>query len=442
MGKVGLGAAVLLAAMGTSAANVALPAIAADLGASLPRVQWVVVGYLLAITVAVVEAGRMGDRFGHRRMLLAGVGLFAMAAGGASLAPGIGWLIAARVAQGAGAALMMVLPLAQLRGMIAQERLGRAVGLMGTMSAVGTALGPSLGGLVLAGAGWRAVFGLLAAGAALVFVGLLRLPHVARTAGVASSPQAALLFALAVTSYALAMTTGSLWAVPLAAAAAGFGWLFRQADRRSAAPLLSAVELQDATLRAGLAMNAVVGAVMMATLVVGPFYLMQGLGLSPLDAGLALSVGPVLSALSGVPAGRLSDRMGGEAAVRFGLGVMLAGTLALAGLPALIGLPGYLASMAVLTPGYQLFLAANTAETMARASAEQRGATSGLLSLSRNLGLITGAALMAGLFGWASGGEAGGATVGLAFTFGLAAVLLAGALAIAGVARALPKPVA
>lgn len=153
MDKVGLGAAVLLAAMGTSAANVALPAIAADLGASLPRVQWVVVGYLLAITVAVVEAGRMGDRFGYRRMLLAGVGLFAIAAGGASLAPGISWLIAARVAQGAGAALMMVLPLALLRGMIAQERLGRAVGLMGTMSAVGTALGPSLGGLVLAGAG-------------------------------------------------------------------------------------------------------------------------------------------------------------------------------------------------------------------------------------------------------------------------------------------------
>lgn len=441
MGKVGLGAAVLLAAMGTSAANVALPAIAADLGAALPRVQWVVVGYLLAVTVAVVEAGRLGDRHGHRRMLLAGVGLFAVAAGGAVVAPGIGWLIAARVVQGAGAALMMVLPLALLRGTVAQERLGQAIGLMGTMSAVGTALGPSLGGLVLAGAGWRAVFGLLAAGAALVFVGLLRLPRVARKPVVAASPQAALLFALAVTAYALAMTAGVVWAVPLALAAVGFGWLFRRADQRSAAPLISA-ELRDNALRAGLAMNAVVGAVMMATLVVGPFYLMQGLGLSSLHAGLALSVGPVLSALSGVPAGRLSDRIGGEAAVRLGLGVMLAGTLALAGLPALTGLPGYLAAMAVLTPGYQLFLAANTAETMARAPAERRGATSGLLSLSRNLGLMTGAALMAGLFGWASGGAAEGATVGLACTFGLAAGMLAGALSLGGTARAVPGPVA
>lgn len=348
----GLGTAMLLASLGTSAANVALPAIAADLGASMPGVRWVVIGYLLAVTVAAVEAGRLGDRFGHRRMLLAGAGLFAVAAAGAALAPAIDWLIAARVVQGAGAALMMVLPLAMLRDTAARGNLGGAIGLMGTMSAVGTALGPSLGGLVLATAGWRAVFLVLAAAAAATLALLVRLPRPERQRPAApTSPVASALFALTVTAYALAMTGGATLWLPMAAAAIGLAVVFHRVDRLSAAPMLSRTDLGDPALRAGMAMNAMVGAVMMATLVVGPFYLMQGLGLDVLQVGLAMSAGPVLSALSGVPAGRIVDRLGAEAALRLGLSVMVAGAMGLASLPTLVGVAGYLAAMAVLTPG-------------------------------------------------------------------------------------------
>ncbi len=429
---VGPGLAMLLAALGTSAANVALPDIAADLGASVHRVQWVVIGYLLALTVAAVEAGRLGDRFGHRRMLLAGVALFAVAAGLAAAAPTLQILVAARIMQGAGAALMMVLPLALLRGAVAPARLGQAMGVMGTMSAIGTALGPSLGGLILAGAGWRAMFVALATAGGAALALLTGLPKQARSPAARVPPAygATVVFALAVSAYALAMTAGGVLALPALAAAIGLGLVFRQLDRHAAAPLLPREELADPVLRASLAMNAIVGAVMMTTLVVGPFYLIQGLGLNALQVGLVMSAGPVLSALSGVPAGRIVDRLGAPAVIRLALLAMIIGAVGLAGLPGWLGLAGYLVSIAVLTPAYQMFLAANTTQSMCRAGEARRGAVSGLLGLSRNLGLITGAALMGAVFASAA---VGGAAVGMQVTFGLAAGLLILARLFAGV---------
>jgi MFS family permease len=140
---------------------------------------------------------------------------------------------------------------------------------------------------------------------------------------------------------------------------------------------------------------------------------------------LVMSLGPILSALSGLPAGRIVDRIRAPAVIRLALLVMATGAVGLAVLPRLAGLLGYLGSVALLTPGYQMFLAANTMQTMDRAAPTSRGAVSGLLGLSRNLGLITGAALMGSVFAWASDGAAtDGGSVGLEVTFGLATALL------------------
>jgi MFS family permease len=132
---------VLLASLGTSIANVALPSLARAFGAPLQQVQWVVLAYLLAITTLVVSAGRLGDLLGRRRLLLAGIGLFTAASWLCALAPTLGWLIAARALQGAGAALMMALGMAMVGGVVPKSRSGSAMGWLGTMSAVGTALG-------------------------------------------------------------------------------------------------------------------------------------------------------------------------------------------------------------------------------------------------------------------------------------------------------------
>lgn len=156
-----LAGSILLASLGISVATVALPTLARAFRAGVQQVQWVVLAYLLAVTVSIVLAGRMGDLYGNRRMLIVGLVLFTLASATCALAPSLGWLIAGRAAQGLGAALLMSLPMSIAKGRVAKERMGTAMGLLGAMSAIGTALGPSVGGMLIGTWGWRSAFALL-----------------------------------------------------------------------------------------------------------------------------------------------------------------------------------------------------------------------------------------------------------------------------------------
>jgi MFS family permease len=193
----------------------------------------------------------------------------------------------------------------------------------------------------------------------------------------------------------------------------------------------------DPVLTASLAMSALVSTVMMATLVVGPFYLSRALGLQPSRVGLVLSAGPMVAALAGVPAGRFVDRLGARRTAMIGLGGIAGACLILSMVSPAFGVPGYIAPIILMTSSYALFQAANNTAIMNDVRDEQRGVVSGLLSLSRNLGLITGASAMGAVFAFASGATsigtagAGDVAVGLrvTFTVGAALVMLAFALA-------------
>src|SRR3954470_20280301 len=154
----GLSFSMLLSSLGTSITNVGLPALAQAFTASFQQVQWVVLAYLLAITTLIVSVGRLGDIIGRRRLLLMGIVLFTAASGLSGAAPTLWLLIAARAAQVLGAAIMMALSMAFVGDTVPKEKTGSAMGLLGTMSAIGTALGPSLGGVLIAGFNWRAIF--------------------------------------------------------------------------------------------------------------------------------------------------------------------------------------------------------------------------------------------------------------------------------------------
>ena len=136
----------------------ALPTLAQAFDSTFQTVQWVVLAYLLGVTTLIVSVGRLGDLFGRRRLMLAGIGLFTVASIACGLASALWMLIAARAAQGLGAAVMMALTMALVGDVVPQARAGRAMGLLATMSAAGTALGPSLGGVLVATLGWRSLF--------------------------------------------------------------------------------------------------------------------------------------------------------------------------------------------------------------------------------------------------------------------------------------------
>jgi MFS family permease len=284
------------------------------------------------------------------------------------------------------------------------------MGLLGTMSAIGTALGPSLGGVLIAGPGWRAIFFIMVPLGILNFLLAQRyLPVHGQRAKVDRNGfdgLGTLLLGLTLAAYALAVTVGGshfdrLNTALLVASVLG-GSLFVLAEARVASPLIRLAALRDAVLSASLATNTLVSTVMMATLVIGPFYLSRALGLGEALVGTVMSIGPIISVLSGVPAGRVVDRLGAPLMVIVGLLEMAAGSFALSVFPAMFGVAGYIAAIAVLTPGYQLFQAANNTTVMMDIHPDGRGVVSGMLSLSRNLGLITGASVMGAVFSFAS----------------------------------------
>lgn len=440
----------LLSSLGTSIANVGLPTLAQAFTASFQEVQWVVLAYLLAITTLIVSVGRLSDITGRRRLLLAGIFLFTVASVLCGLAPTLWLLIAARMVQGLGAAIMMALTMAFVGETVPKAKTGSAMGLLGTMSAIGTTLGPSLGGILISGLGWRAIFlvnvplGIVAFLLARRYLPVDR--RVPKTDGAAFDYVGTLLLALTLAAYALAMTIGrghfgSLNLALLVAAAFGFG-LFVFAEARAVSPLIRLPMFRDPVMSAGLTMSALVSTVMMATLVVGPFYLSRALGLNAAVVGLALSVGPLVAALTGVPAGRIVDRFGGHRMTIVGLTGMAGGCFILFLMPPTLGIPGYLAPIVVITTGYALFQTANNTTVMTNIRPDQRGVISGLLNLSRNLGLVTGASVMGAVFALSSAtadittASPEAVATGMRITFAVAASLIVGALAVGSRARA------
>jgi len=311
-----LSLAMLMPSLDTSIANAALPSLARTLEASFAQVQWIVLAYLLAITTLIASAGRLGDQLGRRRVLLGGIALFTLASLCCGLAPGLGWLLAARALQGLGAAVMLALSMALVGDALPKARTGAAMGWLGSMSALGTTLGPALGGLILAGLGWRWMFlvnvplGLVAL---LLAWRCLPADRPVASASAFDVPGTVLL-ALSLGAYALALTLGERVLAPLnlgllAVGVAG-GVLLVRVERRAAAPLFQPALLRRPQLRRSLWLSLLVSTVIMTTLVVGPFYLSRGLGLDTLAVGLSLSLGPLVATLCGAPAGRLVDRYG------------------------------------------------------------------------------------------------------------------------------------
>lgn len=377
-----LGLSILLASLGTSIVNIALPTLAEVFLLPFIQVQAVVIGYLISLTITVVIAGRLGDRYGCKSMLIVGLVIFSLASLLCSVAPSLWILVAARSFQGIGAAFLMTLAMALTRQTVNKSQLGRAMGMLGTISALGTALGPVLGGFLIALSGWQSIFG-------LQFI--------------------------------------------LASIAIILAWVLLPNDCiRKQIPTLSSWQ-PDQNITPNLMVNLLVAAVMMTTLVIGPFYLSLGLSLNQIQVGLIMGIGPVVAILSGIPSGRLVDCWGSRYIVTIGLIFLIIGSFMLAIVPKLMGLSGYIFPIIILTLGYQLFQAANNTMTLADVPKARQGMVSGLLSLSRNMGLIIGASVMGAIFSFGVGtiqfNQATALAIidGMQFTF-----LCAGALMIVG----------
>jgi EmrB/QacA subfamily drug resistance transporter len=319
-----LAAAVLgsgLAFLDATVVNLALPAISEDLGADVAGLQWVLNGYLLTLASLILLGGSLGDRFGRRRVFVVGTAWFAVASLLCGLAPSVEVLVAARLLQGVGGALLTPGSLAIIQASFVPDDRGRAIGAWSALGGVATAIGPFVGGWLIEAASWRWVF-LPNLPLALVAIAIT-VRHVPESSDPDASrpidvPGAVLgTVSLAALTYGLVERT---WAAGLAGVALAAA--FVQVERRRPDPMLPPDIFADRQFTgANLATFAVYAALSGAMFLLG-VQLQTTVGWSPLEAGAALFPVTALMLVLSPRAGALSTRIGPRLPMTLGPVVM------------------------------------------------------------------------------------------------------------------------
>ncbi|SFM56595.1 drug resistance transporter, EmrB/QacA subfamily [Streptomyces sp. cf124] len=393
--------AVLVALDGT-VLTIAQPSLRRDLDASLTEVQWTSTGYLIAVAGLLVFAGRLGDRFGHRRVFAWGVLGFGAASAGIGFAPGVGWVIGLRVVQGVFGALLQPATLGMLRAAFPPERLAMPIALRTSAIGVAVAAGPLVGGVLVDRLGWRAVFFLNVVPA--LVMGLLALAARAPLArGTTRAERSRLdLPGAALLAVALAALVHTLVGVPehgwtaagvlgLSVAVGATALLVRH-ERRTPDPLLPAGVLGSGPVRAALGVLVAASAAMLGALFVCSFVLQDALGMDPLRTSLVALPGGVTMVLGAPLSAVLLRRWGARPTALAGTVLLTAGVLTLSRLgpgssTVLIG-GGFL----LLGAGFGALMVTATAVVVRHAPPEEAGVAGGLQQTAMNVGPTLGVA--------------------------------------------------
>jgi EmrB/QacA subfamily drug resistance transporter len=397
-----------LAFVDGSVVNVGLPAIASSFHSGSEDLQWVINAYLLPLTAFLLLGGAVGDRYGRRRILIAGVALFAVASALCAAAPDLGWLLAARALQGIGAAFLLPNSLAILGGAFTGAARGRAVGTWSAASAVAGAIGPVIGGQIIDLIGWREIFLInlpLAAAAIVLALIFVREPKVAGQdtpldlvgALSVTGSLAAFTWALTVGSgrdgWSLATSAGIGVAIMLFAA---FLWIERRRGNRAMMPLALFASKQFVGLTV---LTILLYGALGVLLVLVPYVLIQGAAYSATAAGAALLPFPILLALSSRTMGGLVTRTGPTLPLTLGPLVVGAGFLLfLLVAPPIDFWTQVLPAILVIAIGMAIMVAPLTTAVLGSVDARHTGSASGLNSAVARAGGLVATALLGGVF--------------------------------------------
>ncbi|MGO9976744.1 MAG: MFS transporter [Solirubrobacteraceae bacterium] len=418
-----------------SIVTLALSRLGRDLHASVGAVEWVALAYLLVLVASVATVGRLADAVGRKLLYVYGFGVFTAGSVLCGLAPTLPVLVAARVLQAVGAAMLQANSVALIAEAMPRRLLGRGIGVQGTAQALGLALGPVVGGALLALGGWRLIFLVnLPAGAIGLALGWFLLPRSrSRRAAGAGDQLGAVLLALGAAGPLVYLSLGSRagYGSPLLLAALAIGVLaavgFVRRERRVDAPLIELSMLRRPALSVGLSSGLISYLVLFGTLFVVPYYLSAkhvGFAL----VGLQLSVLPVAIGIAAPVAGRLLSRTGDRPLTGGGMLLTAAGLLEIA---VWHGITGLLAGLALTGLGLGAFTPANNATIMSASPPGHAGVISGVLNMTRGMGTALGVALAGALYS-AIAGAAGVPTTHAAAAHGLSVTLAAlGSLALA-----------
>ncbi len=417
--------------------NVALPSIRRDFGASVQSLEWVVSAYVLAYAVLLLTGAALGDRFGRRRVFVAGMSLFTLSSAAAALAPTTGLLIAARASQGVGAAIATPLTLTLLAQAFPPERRGLALGVWSGISGIAVALGPLVGGAVTELASWHWIFWInVPVGAILAPLAARRLQESYGPSGHLDLPGVALassgLFGI-VYGLVRAQTVG--WGATDVVVGLGAGAVlvvaFLWHERRTAEPMLPLAFFADR----GFAVTNVVSLSMYFGMFGSIFffsqYLQDVLHNSPLQAGVKLLVWTGATMVVAPLAGVFSERIGSRPFMVAGLALQAAALAWMAtGVSVDQSYVSLIGPFVMAGSGMALVFAPSANAVLSAVRPEQAGQASGATNAIRELGGVLGISVLATVFTAHGGYESAAAFVnGLTPAMWIAvAVLAAGAL--------------
>jgi EmrB/QacA subfamily drug resistance transporter len=381
-----------------SIVTLAFPALATDFHTSLAAVQWVSLAYLLTLIALLAAAGRIADAVGRKQVYLYGFVVFTGASAACGFAPSLGALIAFRAVQAVGAAMMQSNSVALVSTSVPRDRIRTALGVQAAAQALGLALGPTLGGIIVSDLGWRWIFGInLPIGAVALVAGYFLLPRTRTRSSAHIDGPGIVLLAATTTPALIGVSAASGLRLPLAAVlglfavAALAGVCFWQWEQRAAAPLIDPAAIANPLVRRGL-LGALGGyLILFGPLVLVPIVL-TGHGYSELRAGLLLTALPAGFGLSaGFGNSVLPHQWSDSLRSVVGVLVTTAALIALIILP--ITGPGLVPLLALMGIGLGIFTPANNAMIMANVPERSAGVGGGLVNLSRGLGTALGVAL-------------------------------------------------
>ena len=390
----------------TTIVNIAIPSMISGLHSSLDQILWVLNAYLLVYAVLLITCGRLGDLVGPRRLFIIGLVVFTVASALCGLAQDGGQLIAARILQGIGGAILTPQTLSIITTIFPSERRGAAFGIWGAVAGVAAITGPTLGGFLVSYVDWRWIFyvnvpvGLIALGGALFVVPDLRpgRRHRLDLVGVALASVGLFLIVFGLVEgqrYDWGAIWGAITIPEMIVAGAVLLLVFVAFERYQAEPLLPLTLFGNRNFSIAIWVSAVVAFGMLGFFIPVTIFLQSVLGFSALKAGLTFVPMSILSMLVAPWAGRLSDRLGGKYILLAGLTFFAAG----------MGLVVYLISLsatqatfwgpaALAGIGMGMTFAPLTTVAMRNVSPQMAGAASGVLNTVRQLGGAVGSAVI------------------------------------------------
>lgn len=384
-----------------AALNVTYPLLATTFGTSAAVIGWVALANMITSVTGLAIFGRLADQVGRKRVYVSGIVVFLLGSILAISAQSLGWLIAARVVSGLGNSMLIANSVALIGGVFPANRRGTAIGMLETTVALGLATGPIFGGLVADALGWRAVFFLCwPAGVSAAVLAVLVLREAPRL-GTRESFDflGAVTFAGGMVSSLLGLTNGATlgWGSPWVLGALGLGAalfaIFVLIERRVPYPMIDLSLFRSPVFAAANLAKVACYLAIMAGLFLAPFYFQRALGLSPAETGRAMLPFPIALSLASLTMGPLSDRIGWRAIAPLGMVVGAVGCWLVAQITPEGGLLAAFGAFLLMILGLASFISPNDSAIVGAAPPERLGVASGILAVTRSLGMIVGIAL-------------------------------------------------